>query len=149
MIKKMLIAVDGSESSEKALDFALDIAEKCYADVQIVSVIPPIESIVPRFTPAVPPTQFQKLFIDYVENRLKTVLSEELKKARGEKPSLKISTRLLNGNPADEIVRLAKEEDFSVIVVGSRGLSGVEELLLGSVSDRIADIATCPVLIFK
>jgi len=55
--------------------------------------------------------------------------------AKEKKPKLKVSTRLLKGRPADEIVHLAKEEDFDIIVVGSRGLSDAEELFLGSVSE--------------
>lgn len=47
------------------------------------------------------------------------------------------------------IVKMAKEEDFDIIVIGGRGLGGVTEFLLGSVSDRVAHNAECPVLIVK
>lgn len=149
VIKKMLVAVDGSEGAAKALDFALNLAEKLDAEVQIVSVVPPVDSIIPRLTPVAQPSAFYTYLINEMEQRLKTVLSEALKGAEEEKPKLKISTRLLKGRPADKIVQMAKEEGFDVIVMGSRGLSGVEELLLGSVSNRVADYASCPVLIVK
>ena len=149
MIKKMLVAVDGSEYAAKALDLALDLAEKLAADVQIVSVVPPVNSLIPRFTPVAPPTTFYTTLVNEMEKRLKNVLSETLKEAKEKKPKLKISTRLLKGSPAKKIVQTAKDEDFGIIVVGSRGLSDVEELFLGSVSDRVADNATCPVLIVK
>jgi nucleotide-binding universal stress UspA family protein len=145
----MLVAVDGSETSTKALDYALNLAEMCDAEVQIVSVVPPIDSIIPRFTSMRPPTTFYTSFINEMEERLKNVLSGALKKAKEKKSKLKISARLLKGRPADKIVQTAKEEGFDIIVVGSRGLSGVEELVLGSVSNRVADYATCPVLIVK
>ena len=145
----MLVAIDGSKLADKALDFALDLAKKCAAEVQIVSVVPPVDSIIPRFSLAAPPKNIYDFFINHVEDRLKKVLSEALNKAKRREPKLRISTRLLNGRPAEKIVQWAKEEAFDIIVVGSRGLSGVNELLLGSVSNRIADTATCPVLIVK
>jgi nucleotide-binding universal stress UspA family protein len=144
----MLVAIDGSETATKALAYALSLAEKCDAEVQIVSVVPPVKSIMPRFALTAPPVHYT-MFINEVEKRLKTVLSDALKEAKEKRPSIKVSVRLLKGHPADKIVQTAQEEGFDLIVVGSRGLSGVEELVLGSVSDRVADRATCPVLIVK
>jgi nucleotide-binding universal stress UspA family protein len=144
----MLVAIDGSESATKALDYALSLAETCDAEVQIVSVIPPVESLMPRFSLTAPPIHYS-LFIDEVEKRLKTVLSDTLTEAKEKRPSISISMRLLKGRPAHTIVQTAQEEGFDIIVVGSRGLSGINELVLGSVSDRVADLATCPVLIVK
>jgi nucleotide-binding universal stress UspA family protein len=145
----MLVAIDGSEAAAQALNYALNLAEKCDAEVQIISVVPPVESIMPRFSFASPPDTMYTLFINEVEKKLQTVLSESLKTTKEKKPNLKVSSRLLKGRPADTIVQTAKEEDFDIIVIGSRGLSGVSELVLGSVSDRVADYATCPVLIVK
>lgn len=149
MIKRMLVAIDGSEPAAKALDYALDIAEKYAADVLILSVIPPINSVIPRFSTASPPKSFYKLFITEIEKRLKIALSEALKKVKAEKPMLKISTALLEGRPAEKIVQVAEEKNFDIIIMGSRGLGSVKELFLGSVSDKVADTSTCPVLIVK
>ena len=56
---------------------------------------------------------------------------------------------LKEGNPALEIVNTAKEEGFNVIIVGHKGLSKVEELFLGSVSEKVAHLTPCPVVIVK
>jgi nucleotide-binding universal stress UspA family protein len=149
LIKKMLVAIDGSESSAKALDFAIELAEKWTAKVQIVSVVQPVESLIPRFTFAAPPPEFYAFFIKHVEDRIERTLSTALNKAKNKNPNLTVSTRMLKGRPADKIVETAKNEDFDLIIVGSRGLGGVDDLILGSVSDRIADNATCSVLIVK
>ena len=61
----------------------------------------------------------------------------------------RFSTKLLEGRPADKIVEIAKQESFDLIVIGSRGLGGIKEIFLGSVSDRVADESHCPVLIVK
>ena len=149
VIKKILVAHDGSEPAAKALNFALELAEKCSAEVQIISVVPTIDMLMPRFTPESPPENFYKPLIDKMSDRFKEVLSEALKSAERTKPTVKISTRLLEGRPAYKIVQTAEEDGFDLIVMGSRGLSGVGELVLGSVSDKVADTARCPVLIVK
>lgn len=63
--------------------------------------------------------------------------------------SSQFDTRLQFGSPANAIIDLAKDEHFNLIVVGSRGLSGISEFLLGSVSNKISHASTIPVLIVK
>ena len=75
------------------------------------------------------------------------MLSEALKKVNRLKPNLNVSTKLKEGRPTDKIIETAKEGNFDIIVLGRRGIGGVTELLLGSVSDRVADHAPCAVLI--
>ena len=77
------------------------------------------------------------------------VLFEALKKAKNLKAGLKISKKLVQGRAADKIVEVAKEGGFNLIVIGSRGLGGIKGFFLGSISDRVADEAPCPVLIVK
>jgi nucleotide-binding universal stress UspA family protein len=55
----------------------------------------------------------------------------------------------VEGKPSDKIVEGEKERKFDVIVMGSRGLSGISEFLLGSVSHRVVNDAECPVFIVK
>jgi len=64
-------------------------------------------------------------------------------------PTIKFETLLKFGSPAKSIITLAKDEHFDLIVVGSQGLSGFSEFLLGSVSNKISHDATVPVLIVK
>jgi nucleotide-binding universal stress UspA family protein len=76
------------------------------------------------------------------------MLSKALENAK-KIENLDIPAKLVEGRPADEIVETAKEGNFDLIVMGSRGLGGIKEFFLGSVSDRVADEAECPVLIVK
>jgi nucleotide-binding universal stress UspA family protein len=64
-------------------------------------------------------------------------------------PARAVSHRIDEGRPADKIVEAAKEGGFDLIVMGIRGLGAVEEFFLGSVTDRAADTAVCPVAIVK
>jgi len=150
LIKKILVALDGSEAANKALDFALDLAEKYSADILLFTVVQPVTMPFYVFeevpTPVIPE---HATFSERLEDYSKSLLSEILKKVKKKKPKLKVSSRLEEGQPAEKIVKAAKDEGIDIIVIGSRGLSGVKEWLLGSVSDRVADKADCPVLIVK
>ena len=84
-----------------------------------------------------------------LKNYHKEILSEATKNAKKSSPKIHFTTKLVEGRPADKIVETAKLESFDLIVIGSRGLGGIKEFFLGSVSDRVADEAPCPVLIIK
>ena len=148
MIKKILFAIDGSQSADNALDFGLDLAMKYSAEVMIVSVIDsPQSSLVVKgmiYAPASTENYLKKL-----RDFHKQILLEAQNKTKKIDPKLKVSIKLLEGRPDDKIVETAKKEAIDLIVVGSRGLGGIKEFVLGSVSDRVADEASCPVLIVK
>ena len=148
MIKKILVAVDGSKLADHALDFALDLADKYSAEVMVITVFnAPSQTLVEQGRVFVPVSSenYVERFTAFHEK----ILLEALKKAKKISPKIRASKQLLQGRPADKIVETAKEGSFDLIVVGSRGLGGIKEFFLGSVSDRVADEASCPVLIVK
>ena len=148
MIKKILVAIDGSDLAYKSLDYALDLARKYSAEVTVLTVIQmPANSLLEQgsaFTPISSQSYRKKL-----KNYHKEILSEATKNAKKSSPKIHFTTKLVEGRPADKIVETAKLESFDLIVIGSRGLGGIKESFLGSVSDRVADEAPCPVLIIK
>lgn len=150
MIQKILIAIDGSELAEKALESALDLAEKYSAHLVILNVFHPH---IPFFYTTPIGNAFPLAGVDEylksLEASHKSMLEETLKIAKKRKPNLNISTKLVEGYPASKIVEIAKEENFDLIMLGHRGLSGIREFILGSVSNRVAHDAECPVLIIK
>jgi nucleotide-binding universal stress UspA family protein len=77
------------------------------------------------------------------------ILSQAFADAHRLHSQIKLSKSLKEGRPADIIVQTAVDDQVDLIVMGSRGLGGVKQLFLGSVSDRVADEASCPVLIVK
>lgn len=154
MIKKILVTIDGSEHADKALDFALDLAEKCAAEIVILNVFQEPIIVYPSEPFTYPVTYPAPYPVDAglteeVKKAHRKMLSEALRKARTVKPDLKMSTKLKEGRPSDKIVETAREGNFDIIVMGHRGLGKVKEFFLGSVSDRVADEAHCPVLIVK
>lgn len=148
MLKKILVALDGSEHANHALTYALDLAEKYSADMVLVSVIHPMYIPLDEESGFTSP-QIMEQYLDTLNAYHKSVLSKGLKKAKKLSPNLKVTTKLVKGRPADEIIKVATEGNVDLVVMGSRGRGGVKQLLLGSVSDRVADNAPCPILIVR
>jgi nucleotide-binding universal stress UspA family protein len=150
MIKKILVPIDGSKHSDRALKYALDLAEKYSADIKLLTVAQPVVATGSMFLtqPMLPPTS-TAIYVKEIEAAHKKILAEALKKAKESKPNINISKKMVNGRPADKIVEIANKGNFDLIVMGSRGAGGIKEFFLGSVSDRVADEARCPVLLVK
>jgi nucleotide-binding universal stress UspA family protein len=143
MIKKILVAIDGSDQANRAFDFALDLAQKYSAEVMALAVVPPV------FLP-IPSLKFIKSQAiedasAEIEKSFRAVISKAEEKAK-KRGSSNFSAKLEHGNPDETIIETAQLGKFNLIVVGSRGYRGYA---LGSVSSRVAEKATCPVLIVK
>lgn len=145
MFKKILVPTDGSEMALQAAKYARALAEKFDGEITLVYVIQNYYSL-PAFsmpdTVSIPPSVMQDL-----EGSGNLVLANTLAVFSGF--TGQVSSRLEYGPPGKQIVDLAIDGDYSVIVMGRRGLSGVKELLLGSVSNHIVHHAPCPTLIIK
>jgi len=141
MLKKILVAFDGSEQAYKAFDFALDMTSLCpnaAPEIIVISV-------------AQPPEPIDIVEMDAVIDSA-TQHYEELFKGLQDKAkerNIEIKTEVVVGHPADQIVRYAKENNADIILVGQKGKSKIETWLLGSVSKRVATYAPCTVTIVK
>lgn len=136
MVKNILVGLDGSEQAKRALDLALEIANKFSANVVLLGVI--------DYMPII-----DKEYVNNLKRRHENILSEALNKAQRAKPNLQITKMLTEGRPADKIIEKAQDGKFDLIVMGSRGRGGISEFIGGSVSDKVADEASCPVVIVK
>ena len=143
----ILVGIDGSEHADRALDFALELADKCKTSITILSVVPSFNIPIPIKNEK---TEVLRTRVTHeLRESHKKVLSEAIKKAKKIKPNLNITTRLEEGQSADKIIDIAKKGNYYMIVMGRRGLGSVETLFLGSVSHKVATKAECPVLIVK
>ena len=136
-ITRILVPIDGSECAYHALDWASAIAEKYNSEIELLTVIPTVAMSL------IGPSE------EELQEHSKKLLKETSAKITKSKPNLKISTKILVGRPAEKIVETCIEEGFDLIVIGGRGLGRIKEFFLGSVSDRVADAAPCPVVIIK
>ncbi len=147
MIKKILVAIDGSNLADEALDHALELAENDSAELTLLSVIPysyiPIMGCPPCTYPIMIP------FTGLTERYYYRILSKALTEAKKQKPDLIISGKLVAGDPANKIVEVAKKEEFDLIVIGSHSTSGLKRFFFGSTSDSVSIKSEVPVLLIK
>ena len=149
-IKKVLVGIDGSQSSEKALDFALDFAEKFDAGVTILNVSESLAVVQgPQESVTYPGVSNSNVVAKDLRRIHEEILSKGLERARKLKPNMLVSSMLKEGDPSLEIVSTAKEGGFDAIVLGHKGLGKIQEILLGSVSEKVAHLAPCPLVIVR
>lgn len=149
-IRKILVAVDGSKPSLDASEQAISLAAKYEADLIAVHVVSPgvrydyLEDVI---TPGLP-ASLKEVIVLAMENGQK-YLDEVKQKASESK--LEVQTEVLIGatSVVKEIVEYAAEHKIDLIVIGTRGISGIKRMLLGSTASGVLSYAHCPVLIVK
>ncbi len=138
-MKRILVAVDGSEASLKAARMAADIALRFGARMTLAYVIPRL---------LLPPDVYG-LTLAEVEREQRThadkLVAEAL--ARLGEPGVQVETAVLSGSPAETLAEAAAAPDVDLVALGSRGRGAVARVLLGSVSDRLVHISPKPVLV--
>lgn len=141
MFKKILVPVDGSETAWRALNNALEIGKKFESEILVVNVIQPYNNA----------ALLQHATINQGNSELEKVGDKVLELAKemvGSYPH-KVEYDMEVGHPSERIIALSKKVEADAIVLGSRGLSGIAEFFLGSVSSKVSQYATVPVLIVK
>ncbi len=141
--KKILLGYDGSESSKKALEKAIKLSKTLDAELHIVGVIKPFEFAAIDY---IPPEEIEK----YEEEELKkeeVILKEAIEIAKNN--GVNATFRVMEGDPAEELMTYADENGCDLIVVGKRGKGGFKRLLLGSTAGNLVKYANQSVLVVK
>lgn len=142
MFEKILVAVDGSDHSNDAIDIACDLAAK-YGNADVLLVHAPMVTM-----PSVTLGASGYAMIPDTETVVaagQSVIDEAEQRAKAAGCS-SVSSKLLRGDPAEAIIAEAAEFDAKLIVAGRRGLGRLRGLLLGSVSQKLTSHAPCAVL---
>ncbi|MDR0267653.1 universal stress protein [Paenibacillus sp.] len=143
LFSKILLAYDGSKASNKALDHAIELAK--VTPGSIIEVIHaydfPRVFIGEGLAPI--PASVNKDYYDLAEQTV-----EEAKKRLTES-EVNFHVKMVQGAPAETVLKYAKDHNSDVIVIGSRGLGGIREFVLGSVSHNVVQHARIPVLVIK
>lgn len=141
MFSKILIAVDGSEVSYRALDAALFLSEKLGSKITAIHVMENVPTVY---------IESQKVLDELLEarkNESQKILDECSLIAT--KKGITLTTNLLEGNTASTILEFSQSEKYDVIIIGSRGMGKFKELILGSVSSKVIHHSTCPILLIR
>ena len=142
MLSKILVPVDGSENSFRALEHAIFLATKIQeAKITALYVIedPPSFYI---YSPKI----IKKLHADYERQYTKIL---ERCKEMADKSGININTVLIEGDPASKIIGYSEMEKFDIIIMGSRGMGKFKELIVGSVSNKVLHHAKCSVMLVR
>ena len=139
MYASIVVGTDGSDTAERAVERALDLAAGAEARVHLVAAYgaPQI-----RTESAGPGSRGERVDLREVAEGLLSRVAERVRQ-RGLDPGI----HARQGHPADVLLDVAEEEAADLIVVGNRGISGARRFLLGSVPTKVAHHAHCDVLI--
>ena len=138
MIKNILIPVDGSASSDRAVAQAISIADLCESKLNFL------------YVANINQLAINACLSDAILAAVKKAGDVILERAVNMVPSeIKYETFSETGSPAVTILEFEKQIEPDLIVMGSRGLGLVKGVLLGSVSQYIVEQSTCPVLVVK
>jgi nucleotide-binding universal stress UspA family protein len=145
MIRRILVAYDGSIFSQKALKLASAISKKMGSEISVIYVIPisPPYSESKYDQPKPDPN-----YLEFLKNHASKVI-EDAKNIAGEE-GIKINVMILKGSPVEEICKQANEENVDLIVLGSRGTNLKSKVFgLGSVAERVSRVVKNSILIVK
>jgi nucleotide-binding universal stress UspA family protein len=153
MFQKILVPLDGSEHSLKALEEAAQIAKISSGKITLINVysVQPIMMPEPSAsgytgTPIFSGAEVSRM-IEAAQKSGNKILQDG--EQRISATGVQVEKKLVEGHTVQEIVRAANDGNFDLIVIGGRGVSHIREMLLGSVTDGVIHHAHCAVLVMK
>ena len=140
MFTNILVGYDGSGYSARALGYAQDLALKYHAQIVIAYAFYPLPN-------ALLGSPYSEKIQAHAIMAGEAIVTEARAKLAG--TPITLATELLEGPPAEALLRVAETRGCDLIILGSRGMGTLKASLLGSVSDKVLHNATIPVLIVK
>jgi nucleotide-binding universal stress UspA family protein len=138
---RILVAVDGSEAARHAVRLAAEVGAPLGASLTLAHVVDAV--------PVLPGDEAESLA---TQEEAQVLLGRELLEgllAHVRRPGLAVQGQLLHGAPAQTLARLAKEERYDLVVVGSKGRNVLSRMLVGSVTDHLVQACEAPVLVAR
>jgi nucleotide-binding universal stress UspA family protein len=141
-LRAILVPIDFSECSRKAVQYAVPLARQFNSSLLLVHVMPVHYFVGSEFGPVDVPVPEQELR-ENSERALTRFAREEIGGA------VPVTTRVCRGQPVHEIVTLAREAGVDLILLSTHGHTGLKHVLLGSVTENVVRYAPCPVLVVR
>lgn len=136
IVHSILVAVDGSETSSNAAKMAIDLSKKFGANLIALHIVPPN-------------LRFNKEMFDIANQNGQKIVNEVREKAVAK--GVDVQTKVISDviSITKVIVEYAEENDVNLIVLGTRGISGIKRLLLGSTASGVVTYSHCPVMVVR
>jgi universal stress protein A len=141
--EKILTAIDFSESSDFAFEYALTLARQFQAELTVMHVINEPVDLRGFYVPHISFEQLEKEIEDGAEKMMEKFCQTKM----GD--FTRYTTVVVAGIPYEEVLRKARETEASLIVLGTHGRTGIDHLIFGSTAERVVRSATCPVLTIR
>ena len=147
MFNKILVALDGSDHAQKALDTAIKLAQRCNAELilfhamQFGNLGPAYDAMVTRSA--------REVYQSLADEQANAILSAAEHAANGQGVQNVTRRKEAADSAAGAIIAAAESDAVELIVVGTRGLTGLREIAMGSVAHKVTAAANCPVLIVR
>ena len=139
--KKILIATDGSEYTKNAIDYGIDLAKNTGAKLLTIYVVDT--------------AAFASIPMDAAWESMYELLRQEGDVAmkfvaeKAQEEGVEVEANIIEGHPADEIIKYSEKNSISLIVLGTLGKSGLDRFLLGSVAEKVVRNSKIPVLVVR
>lgn len=141
--ERILTAIDFSESSDYAFEYALTLARQFQADLTVMHVINEPVDLRGFYVPHISFEQLEK----EIEEGAEKMMVKFCQTKMGD--FTRYTTTVVAGIPYEEVIRKAEETGASLIVLGTHGRTGIDHLIFGSTAERVVRSATCPVLTIR
>lgn len=142
-VKRVMVATDLSAPAERALTHGVHLAETTGAELEVIHVSDPLQA---------PPGCSGSEYL-HRQDRWRHHIEEELRLAvqrhATQGPGPKVELIAVEGSPAHEIVRAARDRDADLIIVATHGRTGLRRVILGSTAEQVVRFASCPVLVVR
>jgi nucleotide-binding universal stress UspA family protein len=142
-LSRIAVAIDGSDYSMKAAEYAIALAKQTGSELYALNVVD-VTSVFKLL-----PLSTRKVLTDIGRKEAERMLSNVTR--MGEQRDVNIKTEIIESSvsPADALVGYARKMKIDLLVVGTKGRSGVKKALLGSVASKVVTYSSCPVLVVK
>ena len=151
-LSKILITIDGSHASFDAADYAIMLAKQHNSQLILLHVLHPVEYYSSLQFFEVQQPQDSSVLIEQAKKEVNKWFDDIKKKIREntlEKPIKIETTIIVSTTTVDSILDYAEDKDVDLIVIGTRGRSGIKKLLLGSTASGVVTYSSCPVIVVK
>ena len=141
--EKILIAIDFSENSEFAFEYALTLAMQFQSELMIMHVINEPVDLRGFYVPHISFEQLEKEIEEGAEKMMQKFCQSRMGAYSN------YQTTIVTGIPYEEIIKKAEDTGSSLIVLGTHGRTGLDHLIFGSTAERVVRSASCPVLTIR
>ena len=147
MFSKILVALDGSDHAQKALDTAIKLAQRCQAELILFNAMQ-VGNLSPGYAAKVSRSA-REVYQSLAQEQSDAILGAAEQAATGQ--GIKRVTRMTKeaDSAAAAVLSAANSAGVELVILGTRGLTGLREIAMGSVAHKVASAANCPVLIVR